>query len=109
VKILWSRDASDDLMEIIAFIANRSGKKMARDIYSRIKAKVESVRRFPATGRVVPELASIGVTDIHELIEPPWRVFYKIHQNELRVLSVIDGRRNTEDILYRKVIDGKLR
>ncbi|TVQ38558.1 MAG: type II toxin-antitoxin system RelE/ParE family toxin [Spirochaetaceae bacterium] len=108
MKILWSKDASDDLIEIISFIAERSGKKMARGIYFRIKEKVESVREFPATGRVVPELTSIGITEIHELIEPPWRIFYRIYQNEVRILAVIDGRRNIEEILYRKVIDGKL-
>ena len=108
MRILWSRDASDDLMGIISFIAERSGKKVARGIYSRIKEKVESIREFPATGRMVPELTSIGITEIHELIEPPWRIFYRIYQNEVRILSVVDGRRNIEEILYRKVIDGKL-
>ena len=108
MKIFWSKDAGDDLMEIIGFIAERSGKKAARAIYSRIKGKVESIREFPATGRVVPELISIGVTEIHELIEPRWRIFYRIYQHEVRVLSVIDGRRNIEEILYRKMIDGKL-
>ncbi len=108
MKILWSRDASDDLIDIISFIADRSGNKMAREVYSRIKERVESVIEFPATGRVVPELTTIGITDIHELIEPPWRVFYRIYQNEVRILSVIDGRRNIEELLYRKVIDAKL-
>jgi len=109
MRILWSKDASDDLTEIISFIAERSGKKVARRIYSRIQEKVESITEFPATGRIVPELTSIGITEIHELIEPPWRIFYRIYQNEVRILSVVDGRRNIEEILYRKVIDGKLK
>jgi toxin ParE1/3/4 len=109
MRILWSRDASDDLTGIISFIAERSGKKVARGIYSRIREKVESIREFPATGRIVPELTSIGITEIHELIEPPWRIFYRIYQNDVRILSVVDGRRNIEEILYRKVIDGTLR
>lgn len=108
MKVLWSRDAGDDLMEIITFIADRSGKPAGREIYSRIRERVQSAKEFPSTGRVVPELAAIGIADIRELIEPPWRVFYRVHQDELRVLSVIDGRRNLEEILYRKVIDGTL-
>ena len=109
MKILWSRDASDDLMEIISFIAERSGKKVTRGIYSRMMEKIESIREFPATVGIAPELTSIGITEIHELIEPPWRIFYRIFQNEVRILSVVDGRRNIEEILYRKVIDGKLK
>ncbi|TVQ18381.1 MAG: type II toxin-antitoxin system RelE/ParE family toxin [Spirochaetaceae bacterium] len=109
MKIRWSEDAADDLAQIIGFIAERSGKKMAREVYYRIRERVVSVKEFPAAGRVVPELSAIGISDIHELIEPPWRVFYRAHQSELRVLSVIDGRRNAEEILYRKVISGKIR
>ena len=51
---------------------------------------------------------SIGVIDIREIIENPWRIFYRITTHEIQVISVIDGRRNVEEILYKKVIDGKM-
>ena len=71
---------------------------MADEIYPGIKERVESEEEFPATGRVVPELIAIGVTEIHELIQPPWRIFYRIYQNEVKILSIIDGRGNIEEL-----------
>jgi toxin ParE1/3/4 len=107
-KIVWSQDASDDLIEIISYIRDKSGKNIAKEIYQRIIKRVENIEILPKSGRVVPELVSIGVLDIREIIEKPWRIFYRITKEEIQIISVIDGRRNIEEILYKKVIDGKL-
>mgnify|MGYP000849914591 FL=1 len=107
-KIVWSQDASDDLIDIVTYIKEKSGKNIATEIYQRIITHVEKIDIFPEGGRVVPELISIGVLDIREIIENPWRVFYRITSTEVQIISVIDGRRNIEEILYKKVIDGKM-
>jgi len=108
MKIVWSQDASDDLIEIITYIRDKSGKKIATEIYQRIINHVEKIEILPKGGRIVPELISIGVLDIREIIETPWRIFYRILTDEIQIISVIDGRRNIEEILYKKVIDGKM-
>jgi len=107
-KIVWSQDASDDLIDIVTYIKEKSGKNIANEIYQRIISHVEKIDDFPETGRVVPELLSIGVIDIREIIETPWRIMYRITSNKIQIISVIDGRRNVEEILYKKVIDGKI-
>jgi len=107
-KIVWSQDASDDLIDIVTFIKEKSGKNIANEIYQRIITHVEKIDIFPEGGRVVPELISIGVLDIREIIENPWRVIYRITSTEIQIISVIDGRMNIEEILYKKVIDGKI-
>jgi len=107
-KIVWSQDASDDLIDIVQYIKEKSGKKIAKEIYQRVITHVEKIDTFPEIGRVVPELLSIGVLDIREIIENPWRIFFRITSAEIQIISVIDGRRNIEEILYKKVIDGKI-
>jgi len=107
-KIVWSQDASDDLIDIVTYIKDKSGKNIANEIYQRIISHVEKIDVFPEGGRVVPELISIGVLDIREIIENPWRVFYRITSTNIQIISVIDGRRNIEEILYKKVIDEKI-
>ncbi len=103
-KIIWSEDASLDLVDIISYIKMHSGKKIAKGIYTRIKRKVDNIIDFPKAGIIVPELYSIGITDIYQIIESPWKIYYKILENKILVLSVIDGRRNLEEILYKKII-----
>ena len=107
-KIVWSQDASDDLIEIVTYIKEKSGNNIASEIYQRIINHVEKIDVFPEIGRIVPELLSIGVIDIRELIETPWRIFYRVLFDEIQIISVIDGRRNVEEILFKKIIDGKM-
>lgn len=107
-KIVWSQDASDDLIDIVTYIKEKSGKNIAAEIYSRIILHVEKISISSTIGRIVPELMSIGIHDIREIIEKPWRIFYRITSNEIHIISVIDGRRNVEELLYKKVIDGKI-
>lgn len=80
-KIVWSQDASDDLIDIVTYIKEKSGKNIANEIYKRLLSHVEKIDIFPECGRVVPELISIGVLDIREIIENPWRIFYRITSN----------------------------
>jgi len=107
-KIVWSQDSAEDLEDIIQYINDRSGKEMAKSIYKRIIYKIENASVFPGSGRKVPELDVLGDSGIHEVIESPWRIIYRITENELHIISVIDGRRNVEELLYKKIIDGKM-
>jgi toxin ParE1/3/4 len=38
----------------------------------------------------------------------PWIIFYKIGDKKIEIISIIDGRRNLEEILYKKMMDGKI-
>jgi len=105
-KVMWSEDASLDLLDIVSYIKIQSGKGIAKEIYTRIKSKVDHIVDFPKAGILVPELVNIGVTDIYQIIVSPWKVYYKVIEDKILVLSVIDGRRNFEEILYKKIITG---
>ena len=107
-EIIWSQDASDDLIDIIQYIKERSGKEIANSIYERIITKIENIASFSEAGRKVPELGFLGNNEYHEIIESPWRIFYRLMEKEVCIISIIDGRRNIEEILYKKIIDGKL-
>ena len=58
---------------------------------------------MPERGRIVPELREQGITVYRELVEPPWRILYRIESDRVWVLAVIDGRRNVEDILLKRL------
>lgn len=105
-EAIWSKNASLDLIEIVSYIKNYSGNKIAKGIYTKIKSEVEYIVDFPKAGIVVPELVDIGITNIYQIIVSPWKIYYKVIENRILVLSVIDGRRNLEEILYKKIISG---
>ena len=101
-QVLWADVAENDLKEILEYIAidNRSG---ALEILQEIKQRASSLHTFPERGRVVPELLDQSILIYRELVLPPWRIIYRISENLVYVLSVLDSRRNVEDILLKRL------
>ncbi|GMO21599.1 MAG: hypothetical protein Ta2B_00430 [Termitinemataceae bacterium] len=62
------------------------------------------------TTRKSPELLEIGITDIFEINVKPWKIYYKI-LNDNKLISIqyiLDTRRNIEEVLLNLVIENKL-
>lgn len=102
-KIYWSMVAENDLKGIIEYIA-RDNIANAKKAFERIKEKALDLNVFSERGRIVPELADYGITLYREIIVPPWRVIYRISDNKVYVLSVLDSRQNVEDVLLKRLI-----
>jgi addiction module RelE/StbE family toxin len=98
-----TKGAETDLEEIVSYIANDSVQNALR-ILERLQNKINSLNKMPKRGRYVPELLDKNIREYRELIENPWRIFYKIDGNKVYVLSIIDGRRNIQNILIEKLI-----
>ncbi|MDR1453569.1 MAG: type II toxin-antitoxin system RelE/ParE family toxin, partial [Candidatus Margulisbacteria bacterium] len=62
---------------------------------------------FPFRGKVSAELESIGITDIYELVEAPWKIYYRIKAGQVVIVLVLDSRRNLEETLIDKIINKK--
>jgi len=107
-KIIWSKDAGDELAEIISYIKLNTGKMTAEKIYTKIITEVKQRSENPEGGRIAPLLREFGINYIHQLNINPWIIFYKIADKKMEIISIIDGRRNLEEILYQKIIDGKI-
>jgi plasmid stabilization system protein ParE len=101
--VFWAAAAESDLKEIIEFISVESPGN-ALKILNKIKEKASSLYTLPERGRLVPELQDQGISQYRELVIPPWRLIYRIAEHEVYVLSVIDSRRNVEDILLKRLI-----
>jgi toxin ParE1/3/4 len=108
MDIIWSKDAGDELMEIILYIKNNTGKITAEKIFKKINDKVKKTSEHAAGRRIAPILMNFGIIDIHQLDINPWAIFYKVENNEMRIISIIDQRRNLEEIFYKKILDGKI-
>lgn len=102
-KVVWADPAKLDLFEIIEFIATDSPVN-ARKIKNMIQEKTSDLYLHPERGRVVPELSKHGITVFKELLIFPWRIIYKFQGKVVYIEVVIDGRRNLEDLLFRRIM-----
>jgi addiction module RelE/StbE family toxin len=98
-----TQNAENDLDEIIAFIAQNNPQNAIK-IMEKIKAKVNSLDHFPYRGTYVPELIKRNIKDYRQITENPWKIIYKIDGNIVNVLTIIDSRRNLQDILIKKLL-----
>lgn len=102
-NVYWSEAAENDLVSVIEYIA-RENLLQAGKIFGEIKKRAQSLNAFPDRGRMVPELQNQGITLYRELIIGPWRVMYRVSEDSVYVLSVLDSRQNVEDILLQRLI-----
>ena len=104
-KVQWTSNAKEDLLNIVDHIKKES-VSAAKRVYGKIKGKAQSGNLLPARGRVVPELQKEGITIYRELIEPPWRIMYKIENDTVYIMTIFDSRQNVEELLLQKLLRG---
>lgn len=102
-SVEWAVTARNDLEAISAYIAADSPVN-ALKVVERIEARVDALSSLPMRGRVVPELSWHSVMSFHELFERPWRLIYRIESRQVFIVSVLDGRRNLEDLLLDRFV-----
>ena len=95
--------AQRDLQAIVEFIATDDPAAAAR-VLDQIESRTVSLQQMPERGRVVPELAAVGIHAYWELVVKPWRLVYRITGKTVYVLAVLDGRRNIEDVLLDRLV-----
>ena len=102
-KLQWTTNAKDDLLNIVAYIKQDS-PSIANDIYQKIRKKAHSSNFFPLKGRVVPELQKEGITLYREVMATPWRIIYKVGNDTVYIMAVLDSRQNVEELLFQKLL-----
>lgn len=101
--VYWTKIAQDDLIEIIEYISLDS-LDTAEEIFEKIKKQTIKLESFPERGRSVPELDFHNISNYRELIITPWRIVYRIEEQKVYILAMIDSRRNFEDIILKRLI-----
>jgi toxin ParE1/3/4 len=88
MRVFWSPLAIDRASEIAGYIAV-DNPDAARNWINTIFTKVEELKNFPESGRIVPETNN---KSIRELIYGNYRIIYRVEENALSVLTVRHGK-----------------
>ena len=102
-SVLWTKTAEQDLGNIIDYIAQDSLDR-ALEVLHTIRTTASALASMPERGRIVPELKVHGISTYRELVISPWRMIYRTEGKTVIILTVIDGRRNLEDILLDRLL-----
>jgi toxin ParE1/3/4 len=98
VKIIWTRNALQDLEEIAEFIERDSlyyAKVTIRSIFNYTKVLEDQ----PKLGRMVPE---VGSEDIRELISGNYRIINKVSLESIYIITV---HHSSRDLTLRSIFE----
>jgi len=85
MRVHWTHTAIAHLLAIYEYIA-RDAPTYAQRIVDRLTRRSEQTAMFPQSGRIVPEY---DAPDIREVIERPYRIIYRIRDDQIDVLAVV--------------------
>ena len=91
-----------DIEEIIEYYLEER-PDYAKKIFELLSERINSLKYFPSKGRIVPELLEYNINEYRELIESYWRIIYRIENEIVEIFTVIDSRRNVQDLLVEKL------
>jgi len=100
MKLLWTKEALQSLMEIDEYIS-RDNPVAATDFVDKLILVAETIVDNPKKGRFVPELS---LENIRELLYKNYRIVYLVKKNSLEILTVFEGHQllKKEEILKTK-------
>ncbi len=93
VEVKWTDQARIELAEIGEFIS-RDSERYAKIVVSALIESTERLRRFPNSGRMVPE---IGSRNIREVIWGNYRVIYRVFPTRVQVLTIHHAARSFDE------------
>jgi len=85
VSIRWTKQAVDDLKSIAEYI-RKDSKKYAIIQINRIRSRTQILKKFPNSGRIVPE---VNNPKVRELINGNYRIIYEVRSSKrIDILTV---------------------
>jgi len=97
-------DAEDDIFDIYRYVARNDSVKKAENLLEDLEKTILTLQGFPGRGHLPPELERIAVYDYLEIHCKPYRIIYHIAESDVLIHCVLDGRRDVQDILERRLL-----
>ena len=100
MKLRYTPEAREDLLDIHRFIASQYGNPdAARKLTKKIMKSCSGLKEFPRMGMRLSEKIQ-RETPLRYLICGNHFVFYRIDDTEISVIRILDGRTNYLQVLF---------
>ena len=103
-KVFIDPQAKKDLNEIFIYVALNDCLEAAIKLLDRLEKTCLKLEKYPKRGHIPEELRSTGIKKYLEIHYKPYRVIYEIDNDLIYIHSVLDGRRNIQEILKARIL-----
>ena len=103
-EVFLTQGAEQDLETIYDHIAQFDCVANADHVLEALMATADSLSKFPTRGSYPKELISLGIKEYRQTFFKPYRLIYRITGNQVIVYMVVDGRRDMQSLLARRLL-----
>jgi toxin ParE1/3/4 len=103
-SVLLTDDAAHDLEDLCDYIDLHDVPGKADYVFEQLEKAFNSLSEKPHRGAYPKELLSIGVREYREIFFKPYRIIYRVMDNNVYVLLIADGRRDMQTLLQRRLL-----
>lgn len=103
-KVYMLEGAELDVVGIYAYIREQASFQHADGVVDALEDLVDSLSQMPERGNVPKELQDIGINEYLEVHYKPYRVIYRVVGKRVIVYAVLDGRRDMQSLLERRLL-----
>ncbi|MBI3987379.1 MAG: type II toxin-antitoxin system RelE/ParE family toxin [Lentisphaerae bacterium] len=97
-------EAERDLLDIDAYVAVYDAPEKAAYVSAKLEAACATLELFPLKGHIPPELERLGIALYREIHFKPYRIIYEVRGKTVFVHAVLDGRRDLQTLLERRLL-----
>lgn len=92
-KIIWSRQATIALFEILEYWDDRNKSKVySSKLFRQLQSDAKSILNFPLKGK------KIEGRNVRFVVSGVYLLIYRINKENIEIVELWDGRRNPEDL-----------
>lgn len=102
--VFLASDAESDITALYEYIFYNDSPIKAGYLYDRIKDSINHLKSNPERGHAPKELELIGVYEYLEIYFRPYRIIYRINKKDVIIHCILDGRRDLEDLLHKRLL-----
>ena len=103
--VFLTADAAGDLEEFYDYIVLHDAPGKSEHVLARIEKILNSLSESPERGTYPKELLALGIRDYREIFFKPYRVIYQVISDKVHVLLIVDGRRDMQALLQRRLLE----
>lgn len=103
-RVRLADDAEQDLIDIYRYVATNDSAEAADYLLDKLETLCSKLSSLPERGHVPPDLERVAVTAYREVHFKPYRVVYEVIGREVFVHCILDGRRDMQSLLERRLL-----
>jgi toxin ParE1/3/4 len=103
-EVFLTDDSARDLNELYDYIAEHDAPRKADYVLEQIEKAFFKLTEFPERGVNPKELLALGIREYRDIFFKPYRFIYRVMAKKVYVLLIVDGRRDMQALLQRRLL-----